>query len=132
MTIYRSITTKTGRFVHFNGMPIFILLVVFLFVASLCHGQSVAGMGGGQQAPTSNTYVMQEHPQHADRHAMATEQSLVGGGTMTEAHGERPLWEFGSDKVERPLGDVAREYRALALYGSEKVRIYWEQQGKKD
>lgn len=131
MTIYRSVTTKTGRFIHFNGMPIFVLLVVILFVSSLCHGQSVAGMGGGQQAPTTNTYVMQEHPQHASQHPMASEQSLFNDGAVTTAHGERPLWEFGSDKVERPLGDVAREYRALAFYGSDKARIHWEQQGEK-
>ena len=132
MTIYRSITTKTGRFVHFNGMPILVLLVVILFVSALCHGQSVAGIGGGVQAPTTNIYVIPDHPQHASQHTMASEESLLHSGTITEAHGERPLWEVGVDKpAERPLGDVARDYRKLALYGSEKVRIRWEQQGSK-
>ena len=60
---------------------------------------------------------------------MSSETTLVGGGSITVASGEQPLWQFGSDKVEEPLGDVARRYR---LYdGREKARIRWEAQGEK-
>ncbi len=107
------------------------LLMFLLVVSTAMFGQNMGGIGGGMQAPYTSTYVMPEHPQHASYHATATERPLVGGGTMTTAQGEQPLWQFGSDKVERPLGDVAREYRKLALYGSDKVRIYWEKQGSK-
>lgn len=105
---------------------IFCVVMIVICFASLSHGQSLAGAGSGVQAPYTNTYIMQEHPQHADRHALATEQVLVGGGTMTEAHGERPLWEFGSDKVERPLGDVAREYRDAWLHPAKKAVLTLE------
>lgn len=110
-------------------MKTMLMVIGLLVMSSVCWGQSLAGAGSGQQAPYTNTYVMQEHPQHADRHALAAEQSLVGGGTMTEAHGERPLWEFGSDKVEIPLGTVARQYRDTPR--AKLAQIYWEQQGKK-
>jgi hypothetical protein len=103
--------------------------LVFLLLMSISAFGQLAG-GGGQQGPVSNPYPVYEHPQHADRHDMAAEQSLVGGGSITTAHGERPLWECADLKPERPLGDVAREYRKLALYGTEKARIHWEQQGK--
>ncbi len=109
------------------------LLMFLLVVSTAMFGQyGGASIGGGQQGPFTNPYVMPSHPEHAGQHAMATEQYLVGGGTATYAQGEQPLWQFGSDKApERPLGDVAREYRKLALYGSDKVRIYWEKQGSK-
>ena len=107
------------------------LLALLLVVSVAMFGQNMGGMGGGMQAPYTNTYVMPSHPEHAAQHAMATEQPLVGGGSVTYAQGEQPLWQFGSDRVEVPLGTVAREYRKLALYGSDKVRIYWEKQGSK-
>lgn len=102
---------------------IFCVIAIVLCFASLGHAQSLAGAGGGQQAPYTNTYVMQDHPQHASNHDLATEQSLLGSGSIHEAHGERPLWEFGSDKVERPLGDVAREYRTGAIYTNRKKAV---------
>jgi len=101
-----------------------VLLMFLLVVSAVMFGQNMGGMGGGMQAPYTNTYVMPSHPEHAGQHAMATEQSLVGGGTITSAQGEQPLWQFGSDKVEVPLGSVARESRKLALYVSAKFRIY--------
>lgn len=64
---------------------------------------------------SNQAYVIElpEHPLHAEQHAMAAEQSLVGGSsnTYTYAQGERPLWEFGPISVPVPLGDVARAYR---------------------
>lgn len=106
-----------------------LLVVLVLMVGSVAWGQ----VGGSvAQAPVNGpSYTPQSNAQHASQHDMATEQSLYGTNNVTTAHGERPLWEFGSDRVERPLGDVAREYRQQWLYGTEKSRIRWEQQGTK-
>ena len=61
---------------------------------------------------------------------MATEHSIVGGGsqTYTFGHGERPLWEFGPVSVEPSLGDVARAYRKEKLT-AKKAEIIFEKQG---
>jgi hypothetical protein len=110
---------------HVDGFVV--MIVLFLLVTAMF---SHAQIGGSVAAPPANgpSYMPTSNPRHADQHDLATPQNLLGSNGVTEAHGERPLWEFGSDKVERPLGDVAREYR---LYdGREKARIRWEQQGK--
>ena len=106
-----------------------LLLLFLVLISTTMFGQS--GIGGGMQGPVSNTYPIHDHPQRANRHDMAQETSLVGGDSITVASGERPLWEVSGNKIERPLGDVAREYRKLALYGSKKIQLYWEQQGGK-
>lgn len=104
------------------------LLVILLLVSSAAFGQSVAGMGGSVQAPYTNTYVMQDHPQHATQTDLRPEVSLLGSNGVTVAHGERPLSDFPDDSVrEVPLGTIARQYRT---YGGKKAAIYWEQQGK--
>jgi hypothetical protein len=71
-----------------------------------------------------------DHPQHAERQALATEKPLVGAGTeaYSYAKGERPLWEFGSDAEATPLGDVARAFRKEKLT-SKKAEIVLEKQG---
>ena len=72
---------------------------------------------------------MAEHPMHAEVTAMASEHFLVGGGTYTVAHGERPLWEFGPvSDPERPLGDVARDVRK-ERESARKAEISLEKQG---
>lgn len=74
---------------------------------------------------------MTEHPLHADNTPLATEHSLVGGGpsTYTFAHGERPLWEFGSMSAPPiPLGDVARAFRK-EKQSAKKAEIVLEKQG---
>lgn len=73
-------------------------------------------------------YQVPDHPQHAETHAMATEQSVVGGSAYTFAHGERPLWEFGPVSVEPSLGDVARAYRKEKLT-AKKAEFVFEEQG---
>lgn len=135
MTIYRSVTTKTGRFVHFNGMPIFVLLVVILFVSSLCHGQAY---GSNVQPLTQPSYTVPDHPMHASQGDLRPEMSLLGSNGVTTAHGERPLSDFPTNTPVKPLGDVAREYREEAFVtrghsgsgrSAQYSHIYWEQQG---
>jgi hypothetical protein len=109
---------------HVDGFAV--LLVLFLFMTAMF---SHAQIGGSAVQPVNGpTYSVPDHPQHAAQHDLRPEVSLLGGGSVTYAQGERPLWEFGSDRVEVPLGDIARKYR---LYdGREKARIRWEQQGQ--
>jgi hypothetical protein len=103
------------------------LLLVMLAMCSVCWGQ----IGSG---PRGSSISVPEHPQHASQHDMATFQSLIGGnGTSTsEAHGERPLWEFGEpNSSKKSLGDAAREYRAEKRQpGFEHATIRFEKQGK--
>ena len=70
----------------------------------------------GQNAPvltnSPQPIQMTEHYQHASEHGMALESSLLSSNAYSYAHGEQPLWEFGSSPLyETPLGDVARAYR---------------------
>ena len=105
-----------------------ILTIIFLF-ASLGHAQSIAGGGGSIQAPTGPTYSVPDHPQHAEQHDLRPEVSLIGGSSYTYAQGERPLWEFGSERVPVPLGDAARAYRAEHASAERATRV-WNQQGQ--
>jgi hypothetical protein len=101
------------------------LFFLLIFCAAAAFGQT-AGVLPNQP----NIMELPEHPQHASQHAMAAEQSLVGGGsdTYTYAHGERPLWEFGPVTQEPSLGDIARENRKEKM-AAKKAEIVFEKQG---
>lgn len=104
------------------------------FFALLILGTSLCTASAfGQSALSNQPQIIEPptHPLHADIHALAAEQSLVGGGpsTYTYAQGERPLWEFGSPYPEpAPLGDVARAYRHEKL-SAKKAEKVLEKQG---
>lgn len=101
------------------------LFMLFLLVAAGAFGQAVGGV-------SSEAHMTQipDHPQHADRHSLAVEQSLVGGGSVSYARGERPLSDFGpvSQQPPTPLGDVARAFRKEKL-AVKKAGIVLEKQG---
>jgi len=100
------------------------LVVLFLFCTAAAFGQ-VGSVLSNQPQITE----IPSHPQHAEMRSMASESSLVGGGTYTYAQGERPLWEFGSPLPEpTPLGDVARAFRKEKL-AAKKAEIVIEKQG---
>src|SRR5262249_27569912 len=80
------------------------IVVLFLLVAATAFGQASAPAMG-------NTINFPDHALHAEMHNLGSEQSLVGGGEITYAQGERPLWEFGPFSQPVPLGDIARAYR---------------------
>lgn len=97
------------------------LIVLCVLCAATAVGQS--GVGALSNQPVVLQFP--EHPEHATTHEMATEQSIVGGGTYTVMHGERPLWEFGPVKEEPSLGDVARAFRKEKLT-AKKAEIVFE------
>ncbi|HUA15660.1 MAG TPA: hypothetical protein VMG31_10195 [Verrucomicrobiae bacterium] len=102
------------------------LLALFVFFATAAFGQ----LAGGVLPSQPQILELPDHPEHAGPHAMATEQSIVGGtsDTYTVDHGERPLWEFGPVTEEPSLGDVARAYRKQKLT-AKKAEIVFEKQG---
>jgi len=83
-----------------------LLYAAFVLAATAAVGQTAAVIPN----QVSPVYVP-DHPQHASQHAMAKEESVLENNCNVSAHGERPLWEFASPRVERPLGDIAREFR---------------------
>jgi hypothetical protein len=101
------------------------LFTLFLLVTSTAFGQAIG-------AVSSEAHMTQipDHPQHAEQHALACEHSLVGGGSVSYAQGERPLWEFGPDSQQQPtpLGDFARTVRKEKL-AAKKAEIVLEKQG---
>ena len=106
------------------------IFVLFILSTALCttaaFGQTGAVLSNQPQIVESAS-----HPLHADHTALACEHPLVGGGpeTYTSAHGERPLWEFGSPSPEPPpLGDVARAYRREKV-AAKKAEFVLEKQG---
>ena len=84
-----------------------LVLIVMLLCTAAAFGQYGVSSVNNQAQPIQ----MADHPQHADRHDMRGEQSLVGGGSYTSDHGDRPLWEFGHPKPEVSLGEYARALR---------------------
>lgn len=82
-------------------------IVVFaMLCATAAVGQTASVLPNSPQP-----LVVPDHPQHASEHPMATESSLLSTSSYSYAQGERPLWEFGADKQEVSLGEVARAYR---------------------
>jgi hypothetical protein len=83
-----------------------LLLVVCILAATAAFGQTASAISSEVSPMT-----IPDHPQHASQHEMTAEQSILGTNSNPSAHGERPLWEFATTRVERPLGDIARELR---------------------
>jgi len=100
-----------------------IAIVFCVFCAATAVGQVSGGLSSQPMV-----YQIPDHPLHAETHAMATEQPVIGGSAFTFARGERPLWEFGPVSVEPSLGDVARAYRKEKLT-AKKAEIVFEKQG---
>ncbi len=101
-------------------------VVIFVLFAAAAFAQTAPVLTSQPQM-----VVMPDHIQHAEQHNLATEQSLVGGGSYTYAQGERPLWEFGPVlPPPTPLGDVARAYRReKEKLNAPKAEIVFEKQG---
>ena len=100
-----------------------------LLTLMILAGTAAFGQSAGVLSSVPQELHMSEHPKHAEVTPMAAEHPLVGGGSYTVAHGERPLWEFGPvSEPARPLGDVARDVRK-EKQSSRKADIILEKQG---
>ena len=85
-----------------------VVLLCFLFVASLTWGQYLApSIVNGSPQPLRQF----SNSQHADVADMRQQQNLLGTNTVTSAKGERPLWEVAPQTPTVSLGDVARAWR---------------------
>lgn len=103
--------------------------ITFFVLILLCTAAAFGQTGAGVLSSQPVVMWPSSHPQHAEVHGMATESPIVGGGAITTAHGEVPLWEFGSPYPEpTPLGDVARAYRKEKLSARKAEKVF-EKQG---
>ena len=85
--------------------------ITILAVCFLCATTAFGQVGQSAISNVAQPIVIIDHPQHAAAHAMGEQSNLLGDSAYSYAQGEQPLWEFGSDRHEVPLGDVARAYR---------------------
>lgn len=104
--------------------------IVLIVLCVLCAATAVGQNTGSVLSSQAIVFQVPDHTEHAAPHALATEQSIIGGGanTYTYAQGERPLWEFGPVHEEPSLGDVARAYRQEKLT-AKKAEFIFEKQG---
>jgi hypothetical protein len=103
------------------------VFALFILLSASAFGQTGVAVLSNQPQITR----LPDHPEHAQRTALASERSLVGGGesTYSYATGERPLWEFGSpNPAPTPLGDVARAFRK-EKQSAKKAEMILEKQG---
>jgi hypothetical protein len=101
------------------------LLILFILCAAAAFGQNVNVLSSQPQITS-----FYEHHEHAEPHALAQEQPIVGGGgdTYSYGQGQQPLWEFGPVSEPVPLGDVARAYRKEKT-AAKKAELVFEKQG---
>lgn len=97
-------------------------LTAFLVLSS---SMLVAQSSGGVAVYNSEAHAlyMPSHDQHAGEAGLASERGLYVRTATAIGDGERPLWEFGSPKVEVPLGDVARLYREQHATVKKAVKV---------
>ncbi len=82
-------------------------------ICALCFLCATAAFGQSASVLSNNPQplVLTDHPQRAEEHSMRPFDNLRGESNYSYAQGEQPLSDFGTGKVEVPLGDVARAYR---------------------
>ena len=54
---------------------------------------------------------------------MGEEANLLGSSAYSYAKGEQPLWEFGTDRHDTPLGDVARAFRKGRVLDKKATKV---------
>ncbi len=101
--------------------------ITLIVLCVLCAATAAAQVGGAMSSQVI-VYHIPDHPQHAEMHPMASEQSVLGGTAYRVEQGERPLWEFGPVSEQPSLGDVARAYRKEKLT-AKKAQVVFEKQG---
>lgn len=87
------------------------LLVLCFFVAISATAAFSQSNGTVLSSEINSGITFTSHQMRASQQPATLEQSLLTNSANISGHGERPLWEFAQPKEEKPLGDVAREYR---------------------
>jgi hypothetical protein len=100
---------------------------IFLGFALLCGTAAFGQVGVSAISNEPVPLQLITHQRHADQHEMASEQSLLPNAAYVTATGERPLWECGTIPQERPLGDIARDYRKEHEF-VKKAQLIFEKQ----
>jgi hypothetical protein len=99
-------------------MKITVVALCF-FCAGAAFGQS-ASVTSANPAPI----VIQDHPERAEQHSLRREDNLRGDSLYSYAKGEQPLSDFGTGKIEIPLGDVARAYRKAHAQDPKALKVF--------
>ena len=97
----------------------FFLVAVVLFCAAGAFGQAISS--GPSPA---HMLVMTGNPQHAAPTAMAPEQDLRERSGTNSGRGERPLWEFGTERQPISLGQLARDIRKEHEMAKKAVKVW--------
>ena len=97
------------------------LLILSLLLTTSAFGQY---LNGGYISSQPVPVIIPSHPAHAEYAPLATEQSVVVGGSYLIGQGERPLWDIPR-APEKPLGDSARELKKEHAQ-NKRARIIWE------
>jgi hypothetical protein len=98
------------------------LFVLCFFCATAAFAQTVSTGALLSAEPVMVQFT--SHAGHASPQPMGMEQNLLGRSGSTSAHGERPLWEFGTTSQPVPLGDSARMLKK-AHETAKKADIVW-------
>lgn len=105
------------------GLEIIAMKTALFVMCLLC---ATAALGQSTAAPSLQALPFSSHPQAASPQPMAQEHSLLEGvGSVTVAHGERPLWEVAPVIHEIPLGDAARAQKKEHA-NVKKAKVVWE------
>ncbi len=86
-------------------------ITIVTFALCCLFATAAFGQAGQLLSNVSSPVSIPDHPQHASAHALGEESNLLGSSAYSYGQGEQPLWEFGTDRHDIPLGDVARAYR---------------------
>lgn len=100
-----------------------ITIVAISFLCFLCATSAFA-----QSAPVLSNIPspiqMQDHPQHASEHPMASELSLLSSDSPYHyAQGEVPLADLASPMYHTPLGDIARANKIEHATTAKAIRV---------
>jgi hypothetical protein len=93
---------------------------------ALCFLCATAAFGQSASVLSNNPspIVVADHPEHAAQHSMRPDDNLRGDSLYSYAQGEQPLSDFGTGKVEIPLGDVARALRKAHAQDRKATRVF--------
>jgi len=92
-------------------------------ICFLCATGAFAQVGAQSLSADPQILQLTSHPMHASQHPMGEEQSLLTSSGFTSATGDRPLWEFASNRPEVPLGDIARNLKKEHLTAKKAEKV---------